>query len=86
MVGVFNPWPPFDCVGNLNMKVVMRLIGLVTLLAAAGCEYDHEHHHHYQGGAYDHYNDGYGRGGGYDGTYQGSPYYSNPQPDYRYRY
>jgi len=50
------------------MKLIVYLVGLVTLLAAAGCEWDE--HHHGRGGDYDGYSRGYG--------HEAYPYGDNP--------
>ena len=54
------------------MKVMLLIVGLVTLLCTIGCEEEREHRHgEPRGGAYDNYYQGYGHQG-----YQGYPNYN----------
>jgi hypothetical protein len=54
-----------------DMKSIILLIGVVSLLfTVAGCEEEHEHHHGPYGGAYDGNYQNYGHG-----EYQGYPNY-----------
>ena len=50
---------------NLDMKLIIWLIGAVTLLTVSGCDWDRDHHHHeghyggyYGDDAYHHYGHG----------------------------
>ena len=47
---------------NLDMKINAWLIGVVTILAVSGCDWDEDHHHH--------------RGGDYGGYYGEYPYHN----------
>ena len=71
MTGRFNPMAAHESwrevlAEDLNMKIIIYLLGLAALMATAGCEHEHHDHDWGRGGAYEGEHHDFGHGDYWD--------------------